>query len=402
VDLGEAHGATRADDPDPRTVVIGTRSSALAMWQANHVADALREKFPHIEFKVAPMNTMGDIDQIKPLSDFASKGVFTKELDVATVSNQIQLAVHCMKDLPTTLPHGLYMGAVLPRGDTEDVLVLPLSHEKHQRGSFEDLKEGAVIGTSAMRRTASIAKYYPHLKCQNIRGNVNTRLAKLDRGDYDALILARVGLSRLGMANRISHVLDNKRYGYAVGQGALAIVCRENDLVTQRLVAVLDDLTTRWACEAERGVLRTLNGGCKVPIAIRTTIDMPSKRWLEEHPSSAAESSDAAAAAAAAAPSSSSSGLTRVVHVWCSVMSMDGAVDIHATHTRTCDARPGVAGAEEAGVTPQVKALLEARQLGEELGQMLLQKGASKLLEGIVEPEGPGHSAPKKAAAASQ
>jgi hydroxymethylbilane synthase len=107
--------------------------------------------------------------------------VFTKELDIATMSDQIQIAVHCMKDLPTTLPQGLYMGAVLERGDTEDVLVLPLSHEKYQRGSLEDLKDGAVIGTSAMRRSASIAKHYPKLVCKNIRGNVNTRLAKLDR-----------------------------------------------------------------------------------------------------------------------------------------------------------------------------------------------------------------------------
>jgi hydroxymethylbilane synthase len=127
------------------------------------------------------MNTMGDIDQIKPLSDFASKGVFTKELDVATLNDTIQLAVHCLKDLPTTLPPGLFMGAVMERGDTEDVLVLPLSHPKHQKGSLEDLPDGAVIGTSAMRRSASVAKYYPKLVCKNIRGNVNTRLAKLDR-----------------------------------------------------------------------------------------------------------------------------------------------------------------------------------------------------------------------------
>jgi hydroxymethylbilane synthase len=118
--------------------------------------------------------------------------VFTKELDIATMSDQIQIAVHCMKDLPTTLPQGLYMGAVLERGDTEDVLVLPLSHEKYQRGSLEDLKDGAVIGTSAMRRSASIAKHYPKLVCKNIRGNVNTRLAKLDRSAKSDN-LARIG-----------------------------------------------------------------------------------------------------------------------------------------------------------------------------------------------------------------
>ena len=136
------------------------------------------------------MNTMGDKDQIKPLSDFGSKGVFTKELDIATLNNNIQLAVHCVKDLPTTLKDGLYMGAILERGDVEDVLVLPISHPKYQKGSFEDLPDGALIGTSAMRRMASVAKYWPKLKCDHIRGNVNTRLAKLDRSDttYDILI----------------------------------------------------------------------------------------------------------------------------------------------------------------------------------------------------------------------
>lgn len=160
--------------------------SQLALWQAYHVQSLLSQKFPQLTFKVEPMNTMGDKDQIKPLSDFGSKGVFTKELDLATLNDTIQLAVHCMKDLPTTLPEGLFMGAVLTRGDTEDVLVLPIAHPKRTNGTFEDLPAGSIIGTSAMRRTASLAKYYPELKCENIRGNVNTRLAKLDRSENEA------------------------------------------------------------------------------------------------------------------------------------------------------------------------------------------------------------------------
>lgn len=178
-----------------------------------------------------------------------------------------------MKDLPTTLPAGLFMGAVLERGDVEDVLVLPAGHPKQHQARFEDLPDGAVIGTSAMRRSASLAKLHPHLRCQNIRGNVNTRLAKLDRGEFSAIILAKAGLERLGLAGRISHVLPISQFGYAVGQGALAVVCRADDPRTQQLVrAALEHAPTRWACEAERGVLRTLNGGCKVPITIRTTV----------------------------------------------------------------------------------------------------------------------------------
>jgi porphobilinogen deaminase len=195
------------------------------------------------------------------------------------------------------------------------------------------------------------------------------------------------------LANRISHVLDIKQYGYAVGQGALAIVCRENDRVTQRIVACMEDLATRWACEAERGVLRTLNGGCKVPIAIRTTMDMPSKRYLEEHPAQAKEAeaaSAASAAAAAPAPSSSGNDMARTVHVWCSVMSLDGTVEVHATHAGTCDAR--------AGVSTHAEALVAARRIGEELGAVLMKKGADKLLEGIVEPSGALHAAPQKRA----
>ena len=178
-----------------------------------------------------------------------------------------------MKDLPTTLPAGLAMGAVLERGDVEDVLVLPAGHPKQSNARFEDLPPGAIIGTSAMRRSASLAKLHPHLVCKNIRGNVNTRLAKLDRGEFNAVILAKAGLERLGFGDRISHVLPISEYGYAVGQGALAVVCRANDERTQHLVAqALEHPPTRWACEAERGVLRTLNGGCKVPITIRTTM----------------------------------------------------------------------------------------------------------------------------------
>lgn len=176
-------------------------------------------------YLVVGMNTLGDIDQIKPLSDFASKGVFTKELDTAVLTHQIDLAVHCMKDLPTTLPAGLEFGCVLARGDVEDCLVLPAVHAAHIN-SLETLPANSKIGTSAMRRMAILRILHPHLRCDHIRGNVNTRLAKLDRGEYDAIILARVGLERLGLEHRISCILPKEQFGYAVGQGALAVLCR--------------------------------------------------------------------------------------------------------------------------------------------------------------------------------
>ena len=210
--------------PSATPVRLGSRTSQLAMWQAQHVASLLGSLHPSHPFPILGLNTTGDLDQLKPLTDFANKGVFTKELDIALLHHRIDAAVHCVKDLPTTLPPGLTLAVTLPRGDLEDALVLPLHSSLT---SLDSLSEGAIIGTSAMRRKAALARFYPHLQCRDIRGNVNTRLMKLDRGDYDAIILAAVGLRRLGLEHRISQVLDKGKYGYAVGQGALGVVTRE-------------------------------------------------------------------------------------------------------------------------------------------------------------------------------
>ena len=207
---------------------LGSRTSQLAMWQARHVASllaSLHPSLPHAD--VVGMNTTGDIDQIKPLTSFDSKGVFTKELDVAVLASRIDAAVHCMKDLPTTLPAGLVMAAVLERGQMSDALIVSDKHIQQGRRDLASLPAGSVIGTSALRRRATVARYYGHLSVADIRGNVNTRLAKLDRGEFDAIILAAVGLRRIGLDNRITMVLDDQEYGYAVGQGALAVLARE-------------------------------------------------------------------------------------------------------------------------------------------------------------------------------
>ena len=213
---------------------LGTRTSQLAMWQCRHVASllaSLHPSLPHAD--VVGMNTTGDIDQIKPLTDFDSKGVFTKELDVALVLSRIDAAVHCMKDLPTTLPPGLAMAAVLERGEMADALIVSDRHLKEGRRDLASLPPGSVIGTSALRRRAMVARHFGHLSVSDIRGNVNTRLAKLDRGDYDAIVLAAVGLRRIGLEDRITMVLDDQEYGYAVGQGALAVLAREGSAPVQ-------------------------------------------------------------------------------------------------------------------------------------------------------------------------
>jgi hydroxymethylbilane synthase len=203
------------------------------MWQANHVAARLTEEHSGCTIAVVGINTVGDVD-MKPLAQFEAKGVFTKELDTALQEKQIDLAVHCVKDLSTTLPEGLVMAAVLARADVEDCVVL---HEKHKGRKLAELPAGSVIGTSALRRTATLSRLYPTLETRNIRGNVQTRLAKLDQGDFDAIILAKAGLERLGLKERIAEVLDPAEYGYAVGQGALGILCREGDDKTIALVS---------------------------------------------------------------------------------------------------------------------------------------------------------------------
>ena len=214
--------------PTRTSILLGSRTSQLAMWQAQHVAVLLTSLHPSpLAFPIVGLNTTGDLDQLKPLTDFANKGVFTKELDIALLTSRIDAAVHCVKDLPTTLPPGLTLAAILPRGDLEDALILPSHSSLPSPHSLSSLPPGAIIGTSAMRRKASLARSHPHLQCRDIRGNVNTRLAKLDRGDYDAIVLAAVGLRRLGLGHRISQVMDKGTYGYAVGQGALGVVARE-------------------------------------------------------------------------------------------------------------------------------------------------------------------------------
>lgn len=253
----------------PLTVHIGSRKSQLALVQTHWVQEQLQKHFPDRRFEVHTMSTQGDIILDVALAKIGDKGLFTKELEVGMLQRETDLAVHSLKDLPTNLPEGLILGCITERENPADALVV---HEKHQDKQLETLPEGAVIGTSSLRRLAQLRHHYPHLEFKDIRGNLNTRLAKLDEGQYDAIILAFAGLHRLGMGDRIHQVIPPEISLHAVGQGALGIECRANDPEILELIKVLEHQETAQRCHAERAFLRRLEGGCQVPIGVNTQI----------------------------------------------------------------------------------------------------------------------------------
>ena len=253
-----------------RTVRIGSRKSQLALVQTHWVQAELSKAFPDINFEVSTMETQGDKILDVALSKIGDKGLFTQELEDDMVSGKIDFAVHSLKDLPTQLPEGLILGCVTEREDPADAMVV---HEKHKDKKLDTLPEGAVIGTSSLRRLAQLRHHYPHFQFKDIRGNVNTRLRKLDAGEYDAIILAAAGLNRLDMSDRIHQILPADISLHAVGQGALGIECRGGDDDILNLLKVLEHLPTAQRCYAERAFLRELEGGCQVPIGVNTTIE---------------------------------------------------------------------------------------------------------------------------------
>jgi hydroxymethylbilane synthase len=254
----------------PRTIRIGSRKSQLALVQTHWVQEQLQKAFPDRLFEVHTMSTQGDNILDVALAKIGDKGLFTKELEVGMMKGEIDFAVHSLKDLPTRLPEGLVLGCVTEREDPADALVV---HANHQDKQIETLLEGAVIGTSSLRRLAQLRHHYPHLTFKDIRGNLNTRLQKLDSGEYDAIILAVAGLQRLGMADRIHQVLSPAVSLHAVGQGALGIECRAEDTEIMFLLKALEHQPTAQRCSAERAFLRELEGGCQVPIGVNTLIE---------------------------------------------------------------------------------------------------------------------------------
>jgi len=251
-------------------IVIGSRGSKLALVQAQLVRNQLSLLQPDCDIALEIIKTTGDV-KTDPLAVIGGKGVFTKELEEALLDRRVDVAVHSLKDLPTLVPVGLRLAAICEREDPHDALVL----RKETRGDFSsltDLGAGAVVGTSSPRRLAQLKNIRPDLRINDLRGNVDTRLRKLDEGQYDALVLAAAGLRRLGLKDRISVVIPTEEMLPAVGQGAIGIQTRDNDPAIQESVAGLDHKETSAACRAERALLRELGGGCQLPIAAHGTV----------------------------------------------------------------------------------------------------------------------------------
>lgn len=240
---------------------IATRKSALAIWQAEHVRAALRARDPELPVTLVPMSTRGDKILDSPLAKVGGKGLFVKELEQALLDGRADLAVHSMKDVPVDLPPGLLIAAVMAREDPRDAFV------SNHHAALEALPEGARVGTSSLRRQCQLRVLRPDLELLDLRGNVNTRLAKLDEGAYDAVVLACAGLIRLGFEARIRSPISPDTLLPAIGQGAVGIECRADDGRVRPLVEALADPETSVRVEAERALNQRLQGGCQVPLA---------------------------------------------------------------------------------------------------------------------------------------
>lgn len=307
-------------------LVIGSRGSKLALWQAEWVRSSLTALYPQIDVQIEIIKTSGDVLKDAPLSVIGGRGVFTKEIEEALLDERIDLAVHSLKDLPTLLPDGLMIAAITEREDARDALVLRADLQI-DKPSIKSLPEGTVVGTSSPRRLAQLKHLRADLSIKDLRGNVDTRLRKLDAGDYEAIILASAGLRRLGFSERISAAIATEDMLPAVSQGALGIETRALDARIIELLAPLNHKPTSIACMAERAMLRGLGGGCQLPIAAHAVVSGDRLR-LE--------------------------GLTAA---------LSGDVVI----------REAIEGAAE-----------DATQLGESLAARLLERGADSLLDGMI------------------
>ena len=310
-------------------VRIATRRSALAKWQAHHVSGLLTAREPGLEVQLLELMTRGDRILDVPLAEVGGKGLFVKEIEDALLRGDAQVAVHSMKDLPAVEPPGLVIAAVPVREDPRDALV---SHGK----KLAELPRGARVGTASLRRSAQLQAMRPDLRIETIRGNVATRLRKIDEG-FDAVVLAHAGLRRLGLTDKVAQVFSTEEMLPAVAQGALAIEARQDDAETMRRLAPLEDRATRIQVEAERGFLRKLQGGCQVPIAGHAEVkgDQVRLRGL--------------------------------------VANLDGTVIIRGERTGP---------------------VADAARVGEELADELLARGAGEILSAIE--KGPGLAAPRR------
>ena len=247
-------------------LIIGTRQSLLALWQSNYIAGRLREEYLGCEVTLKKIVTKGDRILDVPLAKIGDKGLFTKEIEQELLDGTIDLAVHSLKDMPTVLPQGLCLTAITERANAGDAFV------SNKYNSIEEMPEGSVLGTSSLRRRAQFLAKRPDLKIVDLRGNVDTRLKKLDEGQMDAIILAAAGLTRLGHEDRIKQIIPQDYCLPAVGQGALAIECRSDNFQVRQMLDFLNDTPTKQATDAERAFLGLLEGGCQVPIGVHAKV----------------------------------------------------------------------------------------------------------------------------------
>ncbi|KAF2724635.1 porphobilinogen deaminase [Polychaeton citri CBS 116435] len=362
-----------------QTFRIGTRRSMLARVQADEVAKSLREAWPEHKFEIHAMATAGDNNQTTALHKFNDKALWTQDLEVLLQKGELDLIVHCLKDMPTQLPSDLAIGAITKREDPRDALVVK-GNMVEKFKTLQSLPRGAVVGTSSLRRTAQLKRAHPHLKFADVRGNVGTRLAKLDNleSEYSAIVIAVAGLKRLGMSDRITQYLSGSNGGmlYAVGQGALALEIRQGDArVVELLSRVGHDRTTRQGL-AERSVMRTLEGGCSVPIGVET-------EWVSRKSSltsnvgtgvgigvKPAEDyhhfTGVAEKANGGTDGNSESDLSDEMIMRGIVISLDGQDAAQVEFRRTV-------------VTPE-----DANQFGSDVAQALIQQGADRILKQIA------------------
>lgn len=248
-------------------IAVGTRESRLAMWQANWVVERLRDLSPEYSYRIVGIRTQGDNILDVALAKIGDKGLFTKELELAMLRGEIDMAVHSMKDLPTELPEGLAIGAICRREYPGDVLI------SREGKKLEELPPGALIGTSSLRRCAQLLRYRGDLKMVNLRGNINTRLRKLEEEKLDATVLAFAGVHRMGWGDRITQMIPYEICLPAVGQGSVGVEVRADDEEIRNLVSKIDHDESRWAITAERALLKKLEGGCQIPIGALGTVE---------------------------------------------------------------------------------------------------------------------------------
>lgn len=353
--------ASTSSDPSKTTTIrVGTRRSALALKQVELICAELSKTHPTVNFETVTVSVMGDRDKTTPLPALG-KGLWTSELEAMLTNDppELDMIVHCLKDMPTSLPKGCALGCITKREDPRDVVIFSARHEGKYK-TLASLPEGAVVGTSSVRRAAQLRAKYPGLRFQDMRGNIDTRMRKCDDASlgFDATILAAAGLHRMNMEHRIGQYLDSATEGggmlHAVGQGALAIEVREGDQRVLSLLEPVSDRETMLATEAERTVMRTLEGGCSVPIGVETA-------WVP--------AGEAASGA--------------VLRLRAVVISVDGA-DLAEVEVRSEVSDPEAADA-----------------LGKKAAALLVERGAAKILDAInkTRAETPGTAAPTAVAA---